>query len=308
MDAIFNNSFTRTSAPSGTTLTMSAICRQISGTAPVGVGLRVGVVEETAPSTYIAITTQSSIVSTTEQVHTATRTITSGNQSRIAMIVSLITGETIDVTYRIKAAQFEIGSTRTNYQFNYSRLNITEQGFYDLYYLDTDGVDDWMSTSNIDLSNSDKMTSVVGLRKVSTSAVIILETSLTQVSNAGTIQIRANLADTPNYMFGSRGTASTQLTTSPNNYQSPITNVVTGIGDISGDIAIVRVNGTQQSIATGDQGLGNYGNYPLYLFRRGGTTLSFNGRMYGLVIINKLLTASDLTKLETFINNETKAY
>jgi hypothetical protein len=53
MDAVFSNALVRTPVSSGTTLTMSAICRQIAGTHPAGAGLRVGVVEETAPGTYI---------------------------------------------------------------------------------------------------------------------------------------------------------------------------------------------------------------------------------------------------------------
>jgi len=56
------------------------------------------------------------------------------------------------------------------------------------------------------------------------------------------------------------------------------------LAEISQDQNILRINGAQAASSTQDQGAGNYGNYPLYLFRRGGTSSTFNGHFYGGII------------------------
>ena len=86
--------------------------------------------------------------------------------------------------------------------------------------------------------------------------------------------------------------------------------MATGIGDISGDSAILRINGTQVATSTTDQGTGNYGNLPAYFFHRNTSpaTLRFNGNEYGNIAVGKLLTADQLTALETYMNGLTKAY
>ena len=45
-----------------------------------------------------------------------------------------------------------------------------------------------------------------------------------------------------------------------------------------------------------------------YFFRRAGTSLPFNGYEYGNIAVGKLLTADQLTALETYMNGLTKAY
>jgi len=87
-----------------------------------------------------------------------------------------------------------------------------------------------------------------------------------------------------------------------------ITYVVTGLSDILADSAVLRINGVDNNSSSSDQGAGNYGNYPLYLFRRGGSSLPFNGRFYGMTIVNKLLSTAELEQLETYTNSKTKAF
>ena len=48
----------------------------------------------------------------------------------------------------------------------------------------------------------------------------------------------------------------------------------------------------------GDQGTGNYGNYPLYIGRRGGAALPFNGHIYGLIGIGKLVSDNEIVNIE----------
>jgi hypothetical protein len=108
------------------------------------------------------------------------------------------------------------------------------------------------------------------------------------------------------FRFDSRGTATSFSV--GGTASAPVTAVVTGFGDISGDSAILRVNGAQAASITTDQGTGNYGNYPLYIGRRGGASLPFNGHLYSLVVRGAASTDSQIASVERYINGKTKAY
>jgi hypothetical protein len=64
-----------------------------------------------------------------------------------------------------------------------------------------------------------------------------------------------------------------------------------------------RIDGSVKSSVTidGPAGAGIFGNYPLYLFRRGGTTLPFNGWFYGLAITGRLTTDAETVATERFL-------
>ena len=174
-------------------------------------------------------------------------------------------------------------------------------------YLRADGVDDGMVTNSIDFTATDKMTVVAGVRKLSDAVTGFLAELSTTVANAGTFGLQApNTAGT--YRFESGGSIPYAGVATASGYAAPITNVITGIGNISGDQSILRVDAIQAAINTGDQGAGTFGNYPLYLFRRGGSSLPFNGRFYGLTIVNKLLSTTELEQLETYVNGKTRAF
>jgi len=60
---------------------------------------------------------------------------------------------------------------------------------------------------------------------------------------------------------------------------------------------------------TGNQGTGNFLAYPLYIGRRGGTTLPFNGQIYNMIVrFGANLDAGTITSTETFVNEKTGAY
>ena len=101
-------------------------------------------------------------------------------------------------------------------------------------------------------------------------------------SNNGTISGFAQLIGFE-YYFASRGITQAQATIDDAAYSAPVTSIYTGLGDISGDLVTLRIDGTQVAQSTADQGTGNYnpsGTYPLYYGARAGTSLFFNGRSY----------------------------
>ena len=199
-----------------------------------------------------------------------------------------------------------------------------------LPYLAFDGLDDSMSTGSIDFSAGDKMTVWAGVRKLNDStAGAFLELSASSGSNNGTFGIFApQIAN--DYFFRSRGTANSDnnITT----YTPPITSVFTAIGDISLDVNIIRINAVQIASVTTDQGSGNYGNYPLYIGMRAGSTLPFNGWLTSLIvrgappvslsqesldldfinqayeIFDNSISISEIEATETWVNSKTGAY
>lgn len=175
-------------------------------------------------------------------------------------------------------------------------------------YLKFDGVDDFLATNSINFTSTDKMTVFAGVRKLSDAARgVLAELSASTAGNAGAFVLTAPEGATSYYGFGSRGSIlNSPAVASP--FAAPITNVLTGVGNISGDSAILRVNGAQAAQSTADQGTGNYGNYPLYIGRRGGTTLPFNGHLYSLIVRGAQSNAGQIGNTEQWVNGKTGAY
>jgi hypothetical protein len=162
-----------------------------------------------------------------------------------------------------------------------------------------DGFDDWLQHAALNLTSTDEVTVVGGLRKASDAAIgSFYELSPAADSNNGAIRLVAPHAGGQlTYQYLSRGSANA-VSTSAGDYASPHLAVLSGVGKISTDTAILRVNGVQVASSATDQGTGNYGNHPGFLGRRNGTSLPFNGDFYGLTLCDRLLSASDLAELE----------
>lgn len=170
-------------------------------------------------------------------------------------------------------------------------------------YLRFDGVDDGLVTPSINFTATNKVTVFAGVRKLSDAATgFISELSTSSVVNAGTF----SLSSSPGvYSFRSTGTANADSGAS---VSAPSTNVITCIGDIPAPLSATRNNGALSVSATTNQGTGNYGNYPLYIGRRGGTTFPFNGHIYSLIVRGAQSTAQQIASAEAWVNGKTRAY
>jgi hypothetical protein len=169
-------------------------------------------------------------------------------------------------------------------------------------YLAFDGSDDSLYTAaNLDLSATDKVSVFAGVTKLSDAANgVVMETSADSTTNNGAWWV---LAPYPlnYYSMLSRGTAF-QIASSTNAADAaPNTAVVTGTGDISGDRAILRVNGAQRQETTSDQGTGNYGSYPLYIGRRNNASLPYNGRIQQLIVRGAASSAAEISSAERWV-------
>jgi hypothetical protein len=102
-----------------------------------------------------------------------------------------------------------------------------------------------------------------------------------------------------------KGTAGVGIATAAS-FAAPRSSVITGIGNIAGPATTLRENGTQRNTSAATLGTGNFGNYALYLFRRGGTSLPYNGRCYGLIVRGAESNATQIVSGESFLKEKMK--
>ena len=238
--------------------------------------------------------------STTPQTFTYTFTGAAGGNVAIVNEAAGTAGQIF-----VDEPQLEYGSTATRYQRVNTATDYDWVGFP--MYLKFDGVGVFLQTGNIDFTATDKVTVVAGVRKLSDAATaMLLEHSVNLNNNAGTFWLLGPVSAGGNdFNFLSRGSVSPGTGASATGMASPVTAVITGIGNIAADSMIIRANGVQAGTASGDQGTGTYGNYPLYIGRRGGTSLPFNGYLYQLGIRGALTEDAKLKPWERDTGNKT---
>lgn len=166
-----------------------------------------------------------------------------------------------------------------------------------LYYLDFDGVDDcFVTSSEVDLSSSDKLMLWAGMRKTGQATTAgFVETGLAGVgADDGSFLLCApNVAVTDSYSAFLRGTITTGLQAT--SYPGTHLGVVSVYFDIAGASRALeifpRVNGAIPTslgpVASTDAGSGNFGNHRLQLGARpNGVAFVqfFTGRFYGMVL------------------------
>lgn len=164
------------------------------------------------------------------------------------------------------------------------------------YYLEFDGIDDFLVTNSINFTSTDKVSLFAGVRKLlDTTQRCLVELSV-GASNGLFSLWSPSYANGKNFAFWSKGTV---LNANAFNVDTEIgVYAVTGYGDILNKIAELRVNGVRKVLSNANQGTGNYGNYPLYIGRRAGTSFPFTGHIYSIVGVGRLATESETAAIE----------
>ena len=281
----------------GNTYSLSADVVSVSGPGGVVVNIASGT----------AVGTATNVVSPSTGRVTARYVCTTSGTVGLRLGLGITVGVTGTSSITFKKPQFEIGTTATAYQKVVTQYEVTQTGIQSIGYLAFDGVDDGMVTGTI-TPGIDKAQVFVGVRKLSDAAQkVVAEMSATIASNNGAFALTAPNSAAANYNFSSKGT--TQTDNVVTTYTAPITSVISGLGDIAGASNLIRVNGSQVGSTLTTQGTGNYLAYPLYIGRRGGSTLPYNGRIYSLIArFGSNLTANQITSTETWVNGKTGAY
>ena len=176
------------------------------------------------------------------------------------------------------------------------------------HYLEFDGIDDSLATLAVSFTTTAAVSLFAGVRKISDAAIgTIVELSASIAANNGAFLLSApDSAATATYSFDSKGTL--QVDAVGTGFAAPLTSVLSASAAISADSAILRINGVQVDSDIGNQGTGNYGNYPIYIGRRGSATLPLNGSLYGLIVRGATTDAPTTLSAETYINSKTGAY
>lgn len=267
-DGGYDSGLSRVAASSGQTLTASAIFRRVGGSMTGVSNVTILAVEETAPSTYIGQATGNAVTSTSDTLATATLTISTGNQVRLATVLSFTNGATIDVTFRMKALQLEFGSTRTA----------------------------WQGTG------TDEVFLCHGVRKTSDTAATIAELTVSADVTNGSWGLFPNAPGGPGiYQLRSRGTA---LVAANLTFNAPDTVVLSGMAKISADTALIRRNGVQVS-NTGDQGTGNYSNAAIYFGMRGGVSFPLKGYEFSSICRSAFANPAQIASAEEWVRQRT---
>lgn len=238
---------------------------------------------------------------------TAGPLVGTGAGNRVSLTFTPTAGSlTMTVTGSVTFGQLELGAFATAYQRVGSIYDVTEAGQPDRWCLVTDGVDDGMVTPTITPAvGADKVQVVAGVRKLSDATSVIVELSSDRSSNLGAFTVLSNTG----VSFASRGSllpaAISSGAIAPGNAA-----VVTGLGDIVADSAVLRVNGAQVASSAVDQGTGQFGTYPAYLYRRAGTSLPAKVEDYRMIcrISTTNLTPAQIGQLEAWANQPTGAY
>ena len=175
-----------------------------------------------------------------------------------------------------------------------------------LPYLLFDGTDDWFISPTI-TPGIDKAQVFAGVRKLSDAARGMLWEMGVGFQTGSTALQAPSTNGVANYGSVSGGTLF--ASSNPTGFPAPITNVVSVIADIAADNLTTRVNGVVAANNTSDQGTGNYLAYPLYVGRRGGTGLPFNGRLYALAVrFGANLSSDQIAQMEAWVNQRTGAF
>lgn len=166
-------------------------------------------------------------------------------------------------------------------------------------YLEFDGSDDFLQTNNIDFTVTDKVSLFAGIRLLQDSASgVLLELSGSITGNSGAFCVFSPryLSGVGSFGFSSKGTVIASVTTSP--ILAPVSATISVQASISVSQLSMRVNGALSANSNASQGTGNYRNHPLYIGRRNGTLSPFNGHIYGLIGIGKLVSDNETANIE----------
>lgn len=174
------------------------------------------------------------------------------------------------------------------------------------FYLD--GLSDGFTTPSINMTGNGQLTVCAGIRKTTDAAIaIVAEFSGNLNTSNGAWYVAAPIdPGQAGISFVAKGTNAQYLDSL--GFTSPVSAVVTAQADMLTPMTNMRVNGAQTATTAGDLGTGTFGNWQMYVGRRGSGGNTFTGRLYGLVVRGAASSAGQVAALETYMNARTGAY
>ena len=168
------------------------------------------------------------------------------------------------------------------------------------YYLEFDGVDDWLETDVIDFTSTDEISIFCGFSSTLASGtrgmLVCLEKTYPR-----RLAIELNITSTEIKSVSNGSLAPSPASFIPSAY--PI--VITALSKISTDTNIIRGNGVQQTTSTGDQGTGTRPAAKIYLGTYSGGTLLYKGAIYSIIFRGALSSADEILAAESYVAGKT---
>lgn len=193
-------------------------------------------------------------------------------------------------------------SGRNNHAFqttSASRPILRQNAITGANYLEFDGSDDFLQTNTIDLSFTDKFSLLTSVRKLNETVSVICEFGPTVNITNGTFGLISSTSSN-NIVLRCRGSGAPNTFTDATiyNFLSPASAVLTGkIITQATKTSSLRVNG-QIYLASLDSGVANLTEQQFNIGRRNGTNLPFNGHIYGLIGVSKLVSDIETAAIE----------
>ena len=160
------------------------------------------------------------------------------------------------------------------------------------YYLAFDGADDFLVTNSINFAVTDKVSLFVGVRKLSVTSGLIVELGNDTTNNKFFLLNEYRFLARGNVVYASNQRAEKLVNIVPTDA------VVSAIGNIQTSLNTIRVNGETGINSTAPLGSGVFINAPVYIGRRAGSSLPFNGHLYSLIGISKLVSGNEIVAIE----------
>lgn len=300
------------------------ISNAISGNAFVFFDLQAGVVSQAAAVAGTGFSTPIATITDVGNgcyrvVLSATKTNTSGGVESFISLSNSATGASDGVSYLgngvsgayIGGADLRVANQGVNLP-SYQRVNTATD--YDTVgfptYLAFNGTNSSMATGSIDFTSTDKMTVVMGIRKLTTAASLPFEAAGTFNGVDGGYGLVLNDASPSDY-FGFRGVGAGAVLGKFNGGAVPVSSVLVAsmnqAGATNAEQLSTRRNGVNQSLAyAGALGApGSFLNGPFYIGMRGGVAVPFNGNIYSLIVRGAQSSAAQIASGERFVATKT---
>lgn len=199
-------------------------------------------------------------------------------------------------------------SGRNNHAFQTipeNRPTLRQNSVTGANYLEFDGVDDFLQTNNIDFTMTDKMSLFAVVQKLrSSTAESILELGVLPYDGVGTFWFTTNALAPDDVWIAiaqswNARTGFSKVTPVANNF------IVSAKLDFAGELAVdevkPRLNGSTAGFTRGlgtHAGTGNFGIHPLHIGSRAGASLPFNGHIYSIISVGKLVSDDETVDIE----------
>lgn len=174
-------------------------------------------------------------------------------------------------------------------------------------YLRFDGVDDWLQTANVDFSGVSAVLVMAAVRQLSdASRGIIVELGASGYGQPGSFNIEQAWFS-PNWSSSYSGATGSSTVTEPG-IAAPASAVVGSYADQGAPSIQLRYQGRARAPSTAAVGGGGFLNAPVYIGRRGGSSLAANMRLYGLLVRGGPAADNQVAAVGKRLNQQARIY